>query len=432
MDEFLRRLADGGDLVTVSRCVDTEFELAAVTQRLQAAGNQAVLFTDVRDSELPVVSNVFGSRARLGAIVGAGERGFARALHGVTVGARHSDPYPPHLVGHSNRGSLSDLPIPRYSAHDGGAYITGGVFLAQDPQTGVPNLSFHRAMYVSDRQLRVRLAPGHHLTRYHGTAERLGRPLDAAILISVSPHLFLAAAARLPYARSELELAATLAGRPLPTRPGRTVELDIPLDADIVVEGRFLPGARAPEGPFGEFMGYYVEVADNPIFEVTDVSWREGAVFHSINCGSSEELLPLTLAAAAETYRLLSERVSGVVDVVRHPRINHDVVAITQQHAGHADAVLAELAGMPHVRMCSIVDADVDIYDLTDVLWAMATRGRPGAVTRRDPVPSFDHDPQLAWGRFAVNACVPFDQGPAYRRKHIPGATDLNLADYLG
>jgi 3-polyprenyl-4-hydroxybenzoate decarboxylase len=431
MRELLRRLADAGDLVTVSRPVDPVFELAAVTERIQATSNQAVLFTDVGGARIPVVSNVYGSPHRLGALVGANDRGFPRAFAAITSGAIRPPPWPEGPAGHPHHGGLADLPLPRYFADDGGAYLTGGVFLARDPDTRVANLSFHRAMYVGDGELRVRLAPGHHLTRYHEAAERRGDALDAAILLGVAPALFLAAAARLPYEASELDLAATLAGRPLPSRPGRTIGLEIPLDADIVIEGRFRPGVRRPEGPFGEFMGYYVDVADNAVFDVSDVSWRDGAVLHSINCGSSEEVLPLGVLAAAETYRRLVARVDGVVDVVRHPRVNLDVVSVTQHDAGHASRVLRELLTIPHARMCAVVDDDIDIYDLTDVLWALLTRGSPEELTRRAAVRSFEHDPQARWGRFAANACVPFAERHAWRRKHTPGAADLDLAAYV-
>src|SRR5262245_20975355 len=210
---------------------------------------------------MPLATNVYGSRARLAAILGAGEREFCGAWSAML----NRDPVeppsapvapdadPPHVADpHVNKGKLGDLPLVTYSEDDAGPYLTAGVFLAREPEIGVVNLSFHRAMYVSGAELRVRLAPGHHLTRYHETAERSGEPLEAAMLIGAAPWLFLSAAARPPFGSSELSLAACIAGRPLGTRPGHTVGLDVPVDAEVVVEGRFLPGVRRPEGPFGE------------------------------------------------------------------------------------------------------------------------------------------------------------------------------------
>src|SRR6185503_5243625 len=119
--------------------------------------------------------------------------------------------------------------------------------------TGVRNLSFHRSMYVSDSELRCRLAPRHHLTIYHEKAEKMGRPLEAAMLIGAPATSFLTAAAPLPYDVDELEVAARLKGSPIAMRKCKHIDLEVPADTEIVIEGRFLPNERRPEGPFGEF-----------------------------------------------------------------------------------------------------------------------------------------------------------------------------------
>jgi UbiD family decarboxylase len=434
MRRFMRRLEDAGQLLVIERRVDPKHELAAVTHRVQRTSNEAVLFTDVIGSRVPVVTNLYGSRDRLASIIDADARSFCRAWD-ARVGApatgepaTRSEPAVP-----LERGTLSDLPLVWYSEHDGGPYLTSALYLAKEPGTGVANLSFHRSMVVSDRELRVRLAPRHHLTRYHGKAEEAGRPLEAAILIGAPPPVFLAGASRVPYEEDEMVLAARVAGAPIPTRPCRTIDLEVPAGTEIVIEGRFLPGVRRPEGPFGEFMDYYVPVADNPVFEVTDVSWRPGAIFHSINCGSGEEVLPLGLLAAAWTWQCIAPRLPGIVDVVYHPVVNHMVIGLRQRYEGHAREVLeAAMAAPASCKMCTVVDDDVDIYDLRDVMWAILTRGRPGdGNLRLPPVPSFQKDPQATWGRFGIDACAPYGRREQFARKRIPGGDDLALEDYL-
>ena len=200
-------------------------------------------------------------------------------------------------------GTLSDLPAITYHARDAGPYFTSAIYLAKEPDSGVPNLSFHRSMYVNDSELRVRLGGTHDLARYQAKAESRGQPLEAALLLSCPPEIFLSACASLPYEASELIMAAQIAGKKLPMRRCKTIELEVPASVDIVVEGRFLPNERRPEGPFGEFMGNYVEVGDNHVFEVTHVSYRPDAVFHGLVCGSPEDLRPLEAVTAARIYR---------------------------------------------------------------------------------------------------------------------------------
>lgn len=110
----------------------------------------------------------------------------------------------------------------------------------------------------------------------------------------------------MPYEADELAVAAQLVGRPIEVRAGRTIAHEIPVDVEIVIEGRILPHVRRPEGPFDEFMGYYVPVGDIHVFEVTDVTWREGAVFHSLLCQSPEDIYPLEFAIATRIYRHLA------------------------------------------------------------------------------------------------------------------------------
>ena len=119
----------------------------------------------------------------------------------------------------------------------------------------------------------------------------MGKPLEAAMLIGTPPTAFLTAASPLPYDVDEMDVAAKLAGAPIPMRKCKHVDLEVPADTEVVIEGRFLPNERRPEGPFGEFMGYYVPVGNNAVFEVLGVTVRKDAVFHSILCGSASATL---------------------------------------------------------------------------------------------------------------------------------------------
>ncbi|MGQ0663141.1 MAG: UbiD family decarboxylase [Pseudomonadota bacterium] len=437
MRQYMERLRERGDLLIVDREVDAKHELAAVTDRVQRTVNNPVLFNRVTGTTMPVLTNLYGSRERLAEILGIAPMEFCRQWNKLMDLGKFSGPFtrdvamPNDLV----HGKVSELPLLTYCERDAGPYFTSAIYVAKEPETGVANMSFHRSMYVSDDELRVRLAPRHHLTLYHEKAEKMGKPLEAAMLIGPPPEMFLSAAAPIPYDADEVHVAAQLAGRTFEMRPCRFIDLKVPVETEIVIEGRFLANERRPEGPFGEFMGYYVPVGNNAVFEVLGVSWRPGAVFHSILCGSPEEVLSLELSVAANIYSRVNAVLPGILDVTCIPFVLHTVVKIRQQYEGHARQVLMAVMGAEPTwaKTCTVVDEDVNIYDMDDVMWAFLTRARPDRAVMVIPsVPSFYRDVhQDHWGRLAIDACAPFGRRHEFERKRIPGAAEVDLAKYI-
>lgn len=440
MRNYLARLKARGDLLEVDREVSPRYELAAVAKQLQEESRKAVLFHNVCGHAMPVVMNVFSDHDRLCEMIGCNAQTFCERLEQAVAAYDPAAPSadtaaPQPLHGDWIEGSLIDLPLLHHHARDGGKYITSGVFLARNPATGVPNLSFHRSMYVSDQELRIRLGSSHDLARFQREAEARDEPVEAAILISAPPEVFMAACVSLPPDGNELALAAAMAGKPMPMRRCHTIDLEVPAAADIVIEGRIVPHARRPEGPFGEFMGYYVEVGDNHVFEVTHVGWRPGAVYHGLICGSAEDLRPLEAATAARIYKAIKAQVPGVLDVTCRPTVMNTIIKIRKQYEGHAShALLAALGShLDYNKLVAVVDEDVDIYNMEEVIWAFLTRGRADTRTMviKD-VAGFYRDPHKDhWGRLALDATKPWGREAEFARKSIPGADTVSLADYL-
>ena len=437
MRQYMQRLQQRGDLLVTDRPVEAKHELAAVTERVQKTSNQPILFNNVGGTELPVLTNIYGSRERLAELLGIEPDDFCHKWTELTTLSAYDGPLKIEVPQPSDlvECKLSDLPLLWYSARDGGPYFTSAIFVAEEPETGNPNLSFHRSMYISDEELRCRLAPRHHLTLYHEKAESMGRPLEAAMLLGPPPQVFLAAAAPVPYETDELEVAAKLASAPLEMRACKHIDLMVPASTEVVIEGRFLPNERRAEGPFGEFMGYYVPVGDNAVFEVLGVTRRSDAIFHSINCGSSEEVLTLELSIAANIYQRISAILPGIVDVTCSTFVLQIVVKIRPQYEGHARQVLLAVFGCEPTwaKFCTVVDEDVDIYDVDDVAWAVMTRSRPDLDTLIIPgTPSFYRDPYKDhWSRLGIDATAPFERREQFERKVVPNASEVNLADYF-
>jgi len=439
MREYMEALRARGELLEVTREVHPKHELAAVTSAAHRRWGKPILFHHVGGTALPVLTNLYGSRGRLAEILGIGPDEFCRKWNDLAsvAGTRDATLRPAlRPPGDLVDCKVSDLPLITYSERDAAPYFTSAMFLAHEPETGVRNLSFHRSMFVSDDELRCRLAPRHHLTMYHEKAEKMGRPLDAAMLIGPPPTAFLTAASPLPYDADELEVAAKLAGESIEMRPCRHIDMMVPASTEIVIEGRFLPNVRRDEGPFGEFMGYYTPVGQNAVFEVLGVTRRADAIFHSILCGSSEEVLTLELSVAANIFQRINAVLPGIVDVTCHPFVTNVVVKIRPQYEGHArQVVLAVFGAEPTwAKMCTVVDEDVDIYDVEDVTWAVLTRSRPDRDTIVIPdTPSFYRDEHKDhWGRMGIDATAPFDRRSDFERKRIPGADSVDLSAYFG
>ncbi len=435
MRDYFEKLRRAGGVREITREVSGRHELAAVTQASQRESEAPLLFHKVAGSRFPVMTNVFGSRTRLMDMIGANEDSFCRRWAEVMAKAAPA----PRIADAPNdleEVRLTELPQITYFEHDGGPYLTAGVFLARDPDSGVPNLSFHRSQIISDTELRVRLGRSHHLTQYQAKAEARGEALEAAILLGPPVSLVLAAAAPLAYHENEMEVAGKIAGEPLKLRHCRTVGLDVPAETEIVIEGRILPTVRRPEGPFGEFMGYYVPVGDNHVFEVTAVTARRGALFHGLVCGSPEDLRLLEVSVATRTYQaLLAANLEGIIDVACVPFAMSTVIKIAQQYEGHARQVLLTAIGANHDwnKTVVVVDDDVNIDDFDDVWWAYLTRGRADTRAMVMPdVPGFYRDPQRDyWGRLGIDATAPFGRRKEFTRKRIPGADGIDLRQYL-
>ena len=224
MRDWVNRLAQSGELLTVKREVDPRFELAAVTKRAQEAGNRPLLFENVRGTGLRVATNLFADATRLRSVVGGADEPFAAAYAKVLDAAEaRVEPAAAEVraPGDLQQGRLTDLPLITYHERDAGPYFTAAIVLALDPDTGVPNLSFHRAMYVSPDELRLRLGDSHDLTDYQRRAEQAGQALPVALLIGVPPSVFFAAGTHLPAGINEYALAAELAGGPVEVYAGR-------------------------------------------------------------------------------------------------------------------------------------------------------------------------------------------------------------------
>jgi UbiD family decarboxylase len=437
--QLLDWLKSRNELCAVDREVDPKHELTAVMRRMQKGPNKALLFRKVRGSRLPVVTNVFGLRRTVAAALGLEEGDLLRSLVAKENRAlpveRVSNAAVQEVVLTDNIDVAREVPQVVFSELDAGAYITAGVLIAPHPVTGVYNASWNRAQLVGGDKLRVRMMPPQHLGRYHAAAEALGRNLPCAVVIGAPPGLMFSAASKVPYEADELEVAGAWQGKPLRVVRCKTIPVDVPADAEMIIEGEVICGSREEEGPFGEFTDGYVPVMKNHVFRVKAITRRRDAVYHAILAGGTEDLNLVGVPVQAEIFKKVSSFVPKIKDIATPGYVFGCVIAIEKQNEDQPkNALLAAMAAYTWTKLVVIVDDDVDPFDAADVLWAIQTRCTPETGVYLVPrIPSYTREDvrEVHRGKVAIDATVPLDKKELFARRRFPGEESIRLEDYL-
>jgi 4-hydroxybenzoate decarboxylase len=422
-------------LLVVRREVDPKFELNAVVRKIQSGPNLPVLFEKVRGTRYPVVSNTLGNYRIIAQLLGVElDRVAARWAELATGAVMIGDEYPAENVDREEL-SLADIPHITFSEKDAGPYLTAAVIIVRDPDTGIVNLSYHRMQIINNSELRCRLSVSGDLFRIQQKLENRKEALKAVVAIGLPPAVMLGGATTVGPAVSEYDFAARIAGKRFPLRPAPNLDLPVPVSTEFLIEGEILPGVRRREGPFGEWMDYYVSATDNHVFSVQHVFARKDAIFYAISAGSREEITMTAIPIAGTVYNGVRTWVSDLRDVTCFPLLQFCAIKLAKASEGQPQRAIVAAFGaeMNRLLYCVVVDEDVDIHDWSDVLWAMATRCRPDQDIFQIPgVPSFARDPhQMHWGRLGVDATKPLEHAAEFERKKTPGLSSLTLEDYL-
>ena len=440
---WLSRLQASRQLAVVHRRVDPRFELTAVAKRLD--GQRPVFFTRVGDYRIPVVAGIAASRRLLADACGTEPAGIVDRLI-----AAEADPRPCEVVSPAEApvrecvvrrdiDLLGLLPIPLHHEKDGGNYVSAGLCIVRDPVTRTQNVSIHRLQVVGPDRFTALILPRHtdHLYRQ---AESQDEPLECAIVIGVDPATLLASQSHVPFGVSELEIASALHDEPLPVVRCETVDVDVPAEAEIVIEGRLLPNLREPEGPFGEFPRYYGARSDKPVLQVSAITHRRRPIFHDIVPAGYEHLLLGAIPREASLLRGLRRSFPTVRVVHMTPGGScrfHAVIGMEKRQEGQAkNVILATLANNFDIKHVWVVDPDVDIFDPEAVEWAVATRfqadrdllvvgGAQGS--RLDPSSSDGVSAKMGF-----DCTVPIGSDPfRYEAIRIPGLAEVDPAEYV-
>ena len=263
-------------------------------------------------------------------------------------------------------------------------FITAGIVIVQDPETGVYNASYHRLQLVWPDRTAIKLDYGRHLRAAYERAQRQNQPLPIAVCIGTDLAVHYAAAtmgAQMSESSDELAIAGGLRGEPIPVTRALTLDLIYPAETEIVLEGQISPVESVREGPFGEFVGYLSPEGDAPVFQITAFAHRSVPVYHAINRVGRKTVVLRKYVMEASLLKALQSATPVVADVEMTAGGLHRFHAVlsirktSPQHEGfQRNAILAAFATLKDLDLVIAVDDDIDIRDPNEVEYALAMR----------------------------------------------------------
>jgi len=371
------------EIARVNKPLSPRYEISALLTHLEKIKRFPLLFFEkVKGSNAPVVINAQASRRLMAIALDGKPEDLARKF-----GERQSKPIPPVEVTEApvqevtklgDEADLTEVPMLTHYDVNAAPYITAGVVVAADPDTGVRNTSYNRLMMAGKRELRIFMAIGRHLWTLHNKFERRDQPLPIAIVIGVHPLFSLGAQALTPADEDEYAVIGGMMNEPLRLVKAKTVPILVPADAEMIIEGKMLPHVRRTEGPFGEFTGHAVPQDERQVIEVTAITHRKNYIFQDIHAGYTEHKLMGAVPREAALLKAVRQSVPTVKNVCMPVSGNcrfHAYVSIAKRTPGQAkNAICAAFAADMLLKHVVIVDDDIDIFDEERVLWAISNR----------------------------------------------------------
>lgn len=448
--DYIAKCEKEGVLIRIKKEVDWDLELSHIAKLNEEKGGPALLFENIKGYETPVITSTCTTTERLAIIMGMPRESTLVDLMREWV-KRGETRIPPKYVENGPckenvmKGDEVDLfkfPVPKFFPLDGGRFFgTAHFVVTKDPDSGWVNVGTYRLQLLDKNTLGTQFIKGKHADIMLKKYQALGKSMPVAVVVGCDPLLFLMGAARLSAFESEYDLAGSIRGEAIEVVKCETNALPVPSTAEIVVEGEVDPEAFKPEGPFGEYTGYYSGVGTDPrnFIKVNCVTHRNSPIFMSTTVGRAVTDTHMTMAltyGATLWQQLVAMRIPGVKAVYCPPEGSGRFLAIIsmkQMYPGHADQVLTAAVstemGAYGLKTVIVVDDDIDPWDISRVMYALSFRFQPnrsqvikrGRSTPLDP--SLPIGAREITGRLLLDATIPYD----WKEKPIPIELDTEM-----
>jgi 4-hydroxy-3-polyprenylbenzoate decarboxylase len=447
---FIQLAEQEGELKRVKAEVDWNLELSHIAKLNEERSGPALLFENVKDYHSPVITSVCTTTSRLALIMGMPKSASLVDLMREWVNRSRSK-IPPQWaetapckenVDVGDQVDLFKFPVPHVYPRDGGRYFGTAVYVVtKDPDRGWINLGTYRLQILNKNTLGTQFIKGKHAEIMLKRYGELKKPMPVAAIIGGDPLLFLMGASRLSAFESEYDIAGAIRGNPVEVVKGETVDLPIPAWAEIVAEGEVDPEATLPEGPFGEYTGYYsgIGTTPRPFIKVNCVTHRNDPIFWLTTVGRAVTDTHMTMAltyGATLWQQLETMRIPGIKSVYCPPEGAGRflaIISVKQMYPGHAaqvgTAAISTEMGAYGLKTVIVVDEDIDAWDIPRVMWALSFRFQPSRAEfikrgRSTPLdPSLPIDARDVTSRIILDCTIPFE----WQEKPIPIILDSDI-----
>ncbi len=413
--DFIAQLEKQGELKRITVEVDPYLEMTEICDRVLRQGGPAILFENPKNSNIPVLCNLFGTTKRVALGMGAKDVSELRGIGELLAYLKEPEPpkgmkdalekFPvfkqvlnmaPKVVSkpacqetviEGDAVDLSQYPIQTCWPEDAAPLITWPLVITKGPHKQRQNLGIYRQQLIGKNKLIMRW-----LTHRGGALDfkewqqaHPDKPFPVAVALGADPATILGAVTPVPDSLSEYAFAGLLRGAKTEVTKCLTHDLQVPASAEIVLEGYIYPGETAPEGPFGDHTGYYNEVDEFPVFTVERITQRHNPIYHSTFTGRPPDEPAILGVALNEVFvPILQKQFPEIVDFYLPPEgcsYRMAVISMKKQYAGHAKRVMfgtwSYLRQFMYTKFVIVVDDDIDVRKWEDVIWAITTRMDP-------------------------------------------------------
>lgn len=443
---FIEFLEKKGELVTIGKEVSSKYEAPALQMKVLKEMDKAVLFTNIDGKGQRMLGNIYTSRRMISYMFGVEPQNLVEKVISFKTAKR----FPAKLV---KNGSCQEVinrefkdikdvvPIPWNYEKDANYYITAGIAVVPDPETGKINSAICRMMYRADRLLNIYFAPMQRNWLIFNKYKALKKDMPIAVIIGADPLVMFASEAGIQYEKDKFEYAAAMKGSPVEVVQCKTAKLYVPANGEYVLEGTVSWDKTGLEGPMGENQRVYGPKGENPIITVSCITHRKNPIFQNILPGTVEEQSLLAIPMEARILELLRTISPNVITVNLLPNFMNCVIQVDEypsvQRGLGKNLLMAALAD-PWIKYALVVNKDVNIDDPDEVNWAISTRADlaedllimksvwgfvmdPSRKSKTDPVT-----------KLGIDATVDPLEKERFIKADVVDYHKLNLKQYLG